>query len=246
MYRIYYKHTIVLGLFRALFGPRKKFPKKPSHGRMTTLALAMLSGWLVVREKITEMFGICKDPEFLLFRYFLDNCLPVVIYFYAVIHRGNLYQFWQPAMINLTIMFIIQQRHNYNKAMLATISDTMQYQTIIPEWNAVFPPFMTVFSEKKVEIFHSLLRMQCPPWTGPEQIIEIARVLSARKFDTEFSTHFLSAALQKQENQNITYLTGKAAEYLSNAFTQIYTTCGNSVILPKKRSKKGKKFSSTF
>eukprot|EP00118_Oscarella_pearsei_P022184 m.253168 g.253168 ORF g.253168 m.253168 type:complete len:759 (+) comp40368_c2_seq5:2568-4844(+) len=160
LYSLY--HPIFEGLFKAVFGQKKNLPKKPSHPRMATLLTALLTGWLVIRPKILEMFGICKDIEYLMLRHLLEELVPLVFFFYATIHRGSNFQLWQASMINLTIMFITQQRHNYNKAMLATISDCLHYETIIPEWKSTFSIFMNVFTEKKVEIFHSLLRMQCP------------------------------------------------------------------------------------
>ena len=118
-------------------------------------------------------------------------------------------------------MFIVQQRHNYNKAMLGVISDNIYREAVIPEWKTTFSSYMNVFSEKKVETFHSLLRMQCPSWSSAEQIIEFAQVISANGFDHEFSSNFLTDPPKKTNKQSVTILAGKSAEYLVTKFEEL-------------------------
>ena len=104
-------------------------------------------------------------------------------------------------MIRLSIVFIIQQRHHYNKAMLSNISDWLHYETVLPEWTPTSSRYLNVLSEKKVEVFHSLLRMQCPSWASAQQIEEFAHVLSAKKFNTARQTFW---HLQQKRLQNRT------------------------------------------
>ena len=125
-------------------------------------------------------------------------------------------------MVQLAVMFILQKRHHYNKAMLSTISDCLHHEAVIPQWKTTFSSYMNVFTEKKVEVFHSLLRMQCPSWSNSAQIAEFAHVLSAKKFDSEFSQNFLAARLRKGVKHNVTLLAGKTAEYLVRKFRTLY------------------------
>ena len=174
-------------------------PRKPRFHRMATLIACLFGGWLTVRDDVLGIFGVCKDTEFLAMRQLLDELLPLVFYYYSTIHRGCRYSLWQNATLHLAIMFIVQQRHNYNKAMLGVISDNIYREAVIPEWKTTFSSYMNVFSEKKVETFHSLLRMQCPSWSSAEQIIEFAQVISANGFDHEFSSNFLTDPPKKNE-----------------------------------------------
>eukprot|EP00118_Oscarella_pearsei_P006253 m.28392 g.28392 ORF g.28392 m.28392 type:complete len:944 (+) comp30747_c0_seq1:253-3084(+) len=225
-------YPILADLYKHLYGSRKILPKKPQYHRMTTLLASLLGGWLLIRDNVTSLFGICKDPEFLLLRHLLDDLAPLVFYFYATIHRGSAYQLWQGAMIRLATMFIVQQRHNYEKAMLAAISDNLHHETVIPEWKSVFSTYMNVFTEKKVETFHSILRMHCPSWARPEEISEFAHVLSAQKFNDEFSENFTAMALKKHHKHNVSWSAGKTAEYLVSKFSLIYNNSGQSTEVP--------------
>ena len=125
-------------------------------------------------------------------------------------------------MNRLAIMFIVQQRRNYNKAMLSTISDNLHHEIVIPSWKDTISRYLNVFSEKKVKVFHSLLRSQCPSWSTAEQINEFAHVLNAKKFQGDFALNFLQNPSMKKYNQNISVLAGKTAEYLLSKFTAIY------------------------
>ena len=189
---------------------------------MTTLLAALFGGWLTVREDVLCLFGVCKDIEFLALRHLLDELTPLVFYFYATIHRGSRYELWQESILRMAVVFIVQQRHNYNKAMLSVISDHIHHETVAPGWKSTFSSYMNVFSEKKVETFYSLLRMQCPAWTSAEQIIEIAHVLGARNFDHEFWSHFLEDTLRKRHKHNVALLAGKTANFLVTKFIELH------------------------
>ena len=220
-------------LYTHLFGRRKTLPRKPQFHRMTTILASLFGGWLLVRSDVTKIFGVCKDVEYLALRHLVDDLCPLIFYYYAIILKGSDYPMWQGAILHLTIMFIVQQRHNYNKAMLAAMSDNIYHETVIPEWKTTFSTYMNVFTEKKVEIFHSLLRMQCPSWSTADQIAEFAHVLSAKKFDSEFSTNFLSEKSRKPHRHDVAELAGRAAEFLVSKFSAIYTNLGQSEEVPQ-------------
>ena len=227
----------IIGLFKHLFGTRKVLPKKPRYERMTTLIAAVIGGWMMIRENILALFEIGKDREFLLLRHLLDELVPLVFFFYSTIHRGSLYHLWQNSMIRLSIVFIIQQHHHYNKAMLSTISDWLHYETVLPEWTPTFSRYLNVLSEKKVEIFHSLLRMQCPSWASAQQIAEFAHVLSAKKFDTAFAANFLAPPAKMPAKQNVSHLAGKSAEYLVAKFVDIFQNSTSGEMTESKKRK---------
>eukprot|EP00118_Oscarella_pearsei_P023837 m.290970 g.290970 ORF g.290970 m.290970 type:complete len:150 (+) comp40721_c1_seq16:2248-2697(+) len=71
--------------------------------------------------------------------------------------------------------------------------------------------------------------MQCPVWANSAQIAEFAHVLSARKFNSEFSQNFLAVQLRKPTKHNVRLLAGKAAEFLLQKFTALYSNCGQAI-----------------
>ena len=89
------------------------------------------------------------------------------------------------------------------------------------------------------EIFHSLLRRQCPSWSSGEQISEIAKVLSARKFNSDFISNFLNPSKKHHSGQNVSHLAGKTAEFLVKVFENIYRNSGECNM--QEKNKKGEK-----
>ena len=120
-----------------------------------------------MRDDVLGIFGVCKDTEFLAMRQLLDELLPLVFCYYSTIRRGCRYSLWQNATLHLAIMFIVQQRHKYNKAMLAVNSDNIYRGAVIPEWKTTFSSYMNVFSEKKSR--HFIRCWECSARRGHQQ-----------------------------------------------------------------------------
>ena len=76
------------------------------------------------------------------------------------------------------------------------------------------------------------MRAQCPSWSSADQIVEFSHVLSARRFDAAFATHFLI------DGQKFSQLAGKAAEHIATKFRNIYKNCGKSKELQTKQKRR--------
>ena len=116
----------------------------------------LVDGWL--KTAVLPEFGQCKDPEYVLLVFLLDELVPLVFYFYSVIFRGGDQRKWVDAMIRLALMFIIQRRRHYDKATLCQLSDLVHQQEAIPNFQELLEQWLNELTEKKVEVFHSLLR----------------------------------------------------------------------------------------
>ena len=145
-------------LYKHLFGQRKVLPSKPKPHRITTLITTAFCGWLTVKTTVLPAFGQCKDPEYILLVFLLDELVPLVFYFYSVIFRGGDQRKWVDAMMRLALMFIIQRRRHYDKATLCQLSDLVHQQEAIPNFQELLEQWLNELTEKKVEVFHSLLR----------------------------------------------------------------------------------------
>ncbi|KAL9961091.1 hypothetical protein ACROYT_G029973 [Oculina patagonica] len=95
-------------LHKYLFGQRKVLPKKPKPYRISTLISAAFGGWLMIKTTVLTAFGQCKDPEYVMLIFLLDELVPLVFYFYSVIFRGGDQAKWLHAMVRLSLMFIVQ------------------------------------------------------------------------------------------------------------------------------------------
>ena len=190
-----------------------------------------------MRKDVLKNFRLCKDADFALLKHLLEDLVPLVVFFYSTIIRGSNYDLWRKSMVRLSFMFVVQKRHHYDRSMVSIISDMLHYETVIPEWKALFSNHLNIFTEKKVEIFHSMLRMHSSSWSTAEQIEEIAKVLSARKFDSEFAENFLKPLMKKPHKFNATHLAGKTAEFLVDIFGQIYRRSGEAHEIQKTKKK---------
>ena len=113
-------------------------PHKPSFQRVFTLLAALMGGWLMGKRESFARLKICMDVEYALLRYLLEELVPLVFFFYSTIIRGSIYDLWKPSMIRLSLMFMLQKRHHYNKSMIAMTSDFLHYETVIPQWLSFF------------------------------------------------------------------------------------------------------------
>ena len=134
-------------------------PTKPKLYRISTLITAAFGGWLTVRTTVLSAFGQCKDPEYVMLVFLLDELVPLVFYFYTVIFRGGDQRKWLQAMMRLALMFVIQRRRHYDKATLCQLSDYVHQKSLsIPNLQEILEHWLNELTEKKVEVFHSPLR----------------------------------------------------------------------------------------
>lgn len=146
-------------LHKFLFGQRKVLPSRPKPYRISTLITAAFGGWLTVKTAVLSAFGQCKDPEYVMLVFLLDELVPLVFYFYTVIFRGGDQTKWLQAMMRLALMFLIQRRRHYDKATLCQLSDIVHQKSLaIPNLLEILEHSLNELTEKKVEVFHSLLR----------------------------------------------------------------------------------------
>ena len=62
-------------------------------------------------------------------------------------------------MMRLALMFVIQRRRHYDNATLCQLSDYDHQKSLsIPNLQEILEHWLNELTEKKVEVFHSLLR----------------------------------------------------------------------------------------
>lgn len=206
---------------------------------MATLASVTFAGWLVVRDIVLEAFEGCKDIEFAALIYLLDELLPLIFYYYEVVFRGCKFNEFLESTARLAIMFIIQRRHHYDRATVASLSDLLHEaagQGPIHELYQVYQQHLNIFTEKKVEVFHSTLRLHITPETPPEMIQQVAHLLSSRRFYTDFVENFVPQEQHVTACQNLTELGGTAAQAIINVFIDVRRELGKSVKVGARRN----------
>ena len=98
----------------------------------------------------------------------------------------------------------------------------MAYQiTFHPAYFQVKQKWLSVITEKKVEIFHSLLRKDTRNWsTGPE-FQNTARTIGSSGFLAYFKEWFVPTYQRGSSEANYLKIAGKTAEYLLELFHKI-------------------------
>jgi len=225
LYRFFFS-----GLYQALFGPNRHMAKKPKPYRLSTLIVAAYGGWCSIRQMVKDHFGFCKDVQFQLLVYLLDELVPLIYSFYTILHASGNYPMWFEAILRFVILFVAQKRRHYDKATLSFISDLLYMQEENPAIFTLFRKALAALSEKKVEVVHSLLRAHINEWSTAANIRSIAHVLSAQNFHTNFNQEFVPE-----------YLRGASSHNISGLATLFAATCdynGQTLRLPRGRSKR--------
>ena len=134
-------------------------PKRPKPHRISTLTTAAFGGWTIIRDAVLQQFGpTCKDTQYISFLHLLDEVLPLVFYFYCTVFRGGDYSEWLDATFRMALTFITFKRRNYDKATLCQLSDILFHAAENRDLVENIRLFLNAFTEKKVEVFHSVLR----------------------------------------------------------------------------------------
>lgn len=136
----------------------KRFPQKPKAEKISLVSSAAFGGWLIVRECIQELFGPCKDPQYMMLVNLLDEISCFNFYFYTTCFRGGSFDSWLHSMLRASMLFITFKRRNYDKATLCQLSDVLFHVSDNHGLGDRIQQFLQTFTEKKIEILHSILR----------------------------------------------------------------------------------------
>ena len=134
-------------------------PKRPKPHRIATLTTVAFGGWSIIRDQVLQLFGpVCKDTEYMLLLHLFDELLPLLFFLYNTVFRGGDFNQWLEVLMRISLMFITFRRRNYDKATLGQLSDIVHYLNENRDVSFIMRLFLQVLTEKKVEIFHSVLR----------------------------------------------------------------------------------------
>ena len=134
-------------------------PKRPKPHRIVTLTTVAFGGWSIIRDQVLQLFGpVCKDTEYMLLLHLFDELLPMLFFLYNTVFRGGDFNQWLVVLMRISLKFITFRRRNYDKATLCQLSDIVHYLNDNRDVSSIMQLFLQVLTEKKVEIFHSVLR----------------------------------------------------------------------------------------
>lgn len=145
-------------MYKSVFGKVKKLAAKPKPWRINLLLYLAHEGWLLIKKYVMRKFGRSKDISYVTFLDLLDNLIPATLDIYAYLFRNNKFEEYIDTIFRLWTTMRRFHRHNYDKIMLAFLSDICYWKKIQHPIINTLETHLNVFDEYPVENFHSLLR----------------------------------------------------------------------------------------
>ena len=141
--------------------------------------------------------------------------VPLVFYQYPVIFRGGNLQLYKSVMFHLCLMFISMTRRHYNKASLSWLSDLHYQAKYLPELYNFRANNLSPVTEKKVEIYHSVLRRHIlrylryfNKYIRYNKIQETARVMNAISYKSEFVDGYVKSYHRVYTEKDLSLIAG--------------------------------------
>ena len=144
-------------LYKETFQKKKNLPKKPQPWMINLIIYLAYSGWMIIRKSVMEKFKFSKNVEYQTFLDLLDNCMPAALDVYAVLFREGHFEQYIETIFRLWTFMKKFGRKNYDKIMLAFLSDIFYWQTIEHPMYNILQDHLSEFNEYFVENFHSLI-----------------------------------------------------------------------------------------
>ncbi|KAF0559893.1 hypothetical protein F8M41_004408 [Gigaspora margarita] len=165
-------------LFHFVFGDKKKLAKKPKPWRINLLLELAQKAWQKIKKIILEKFGpYCKDTEYRMAIYLLDNIIPATLDIYAVLFRSGSYMEYIETIFRIWTFALKWSRKNYNKAPLAFLSDIFYWTDNNHPFNKSIKSFLVHFNDYYVENMHSRIRAYTTKYSTTDEIIREALVI---------------------------------------------------------------------
>lgn len=213
-------------LFSSVFGGT--LASKPKPFKASLCVTAALVGWQLVRGKILEKFANCKQHEFVTILHLLEHVVPLIFYQYNIFRSGNL-KLYEMVMAQLAIIFICWRRKHYDKSTLSFLSDCAYQCKYLPAYWAKKASVLKLITEKKVEVWHSVLRRNTEKFEDAKNIEDTAKSIASSGFLSEFVQSFVPQYHRGQQSEpNLWLIAGKSAEFLLDVFKSISQNCHKS------------------
>ena len=212
-------------LFSWVFGGT--LASKPKPFRTSLCVTAALVGWQLIRQKVLEKFGKCKQHEYVTILHLLEHVLPLVFYQYNIFRSGDL-TLYEKVMAQIAIIFICWRRKHYDKSTLSFLSDCAYQCKHLPEYWSKKASILKIITEKKVEVWHSVLRRNTQKFDDAKSIEDTAKSIASSGFLNDFVQSFVPQYHQGHPEPNLWLIAGKTAEFLLDLFRGVSRNCQKS------------------
>ena len=193
----------------------------------------------MLRSRVLHLFKLSKDIEYTWLLYLFEEVLPFLFFHYPVIFRSSELGNYLSIMRRFAVLFICWKWHHHDKSTLSSLSDTVHQKLNNDKYFSMKQHMLAAITEKKVEIWHSLLRDSIEwDYTAP-QIRLNAQLLSVNKIQHEFCHHFVPEYQRGTGERDHTLLARRSAEFIIEKLQLI----AKNLVSPKQVSQVNKTWS---
>ncbi|CAH3113680.1 unnamed protein product [Porites lobata] len=211
-------------LFSYVFGGT--LASKPKPYQTSLCVTAALLGWQLIRQKVLEKFGKCKQHEFVTILHLLEHVLPLVFYQYNIFRSGDL-KLYEKVMAQIAIIFICWKRRHYDKSTLSFLSDCAYQCKHLPEYWSKKASVLKLITEKNVEVWHSVLRRNTEKFDDAKSIEDTAKSIASSGFLNDFIQSFVPQYHRGHAEPNLWLIAGRQQNSYLNCLGMSQETVRN-------------------
>ncbi|GET64460.1 hypothetical protein GLOIN_2v1830060 [Rhizophagus irregularis DAOM 181602=DAOM 197198] len=151
-------HSFFDYMYKIVFNKKQKLAAKPKPWRINLLLYLAHEGRLLIKNCVLKRFAMSKDISYVTFLDLLDNLVPSTLDIYSNLFRSNYLEEYISTIFRLWTIMRRFQWHNYDKIMLAFLSDIHYWKKINHPIIHTLKTHLNTFDEYPVENYHSILR----------------------------------------------------------------------------------------
>jgi len=221
-------------LYKKLFKKRKNLSLTPPPWMVNYLLYISRSGWMIIRDTVINKFNIQKNLEYCTFLDLLDNIVPATLDIYATLFRGGHFEEYLETIFRLWTIMRRFGRKNYDKIMIAFISDVLYWQSIEHPMYNILSENLQDFNEYFVENFHSLIRRHTMGKSyNPEGLRRDAIFIDSQKHNNDFMKPFINTKKYPYTKKNIDIMVKQTALFLIEFFQEIWSNLSSPQPTPQ-------------
>jgi hypothetical protein len=211
-------------LYKNIFKKTKNLSLTPPPWMVNYLLYISRSGWMIIRDTVINKFGIQKNLEYHTFLDLLDNIVPATLDIYAILFREGHFEEYLETIFRLWTIMKRFGRKNYDKIMIAFISDVLYWQSIEHPMYNILSENLQEFNEYFVENFHSLIRRHTVGKNyNPEGLRRDAISIDNQRHNNDFMKPFVNTRKYPYTKKNIDIMVKQTALFLIEFFQNIWS-----------------------
>ena len=216
-------HPFFNQLYKEVFGKKRNLAEKPKPWRINLLLYLAYMGWNLVKDHIFSRFNQSKNIGYQTFVDLLDNLIPATLDIYANLFRGNRFEEYLETIFRLWTVMRRSQRKNYDKLMLAFISDVQYWRWCHHSMINLLKTELRILDEYPVENFHSLVRrhtsskVNTPDWLRRDAIF-----IDHCRHENDFARSFSAVKSYPYTKKNLDTMSKQSAIFLLDFFGKLW------------------------